>query len=109
MWGFPPRDVTFAVILVKAGGYRLFERVMAVCIAVMFGVVVLTAINLQAHVLSFDRPTGEIRYLMSAGHLANHSLGISPDGERFLVKVPVGGDTGERLHVVTNWTSLLER
>ena len=34
--------------------------------------------------------------------------GVSADGQRFLVKVPVGGDTPERIHVVTNWTSLLE-
>jgi Tol biopolymer transport system component len=33
---------------------------------------------------------------------------VSPDGQRFLVKVPVEGDSGERIHVVTNWTSLLK-
>ncbi len=35
-----------AVVLVKLGGYRLFEKVMSVCIAVMFVVVVATAVAL---------------------------------------------------------------
>jgi Tol biopolymer transport system component len=30
------------------------------------------------------------------------------DGQRFLVKLPVGEDRKPQLHVVTNWTSLLE-
>ena len=30
------------------------------------------------------------------------------DGQRFLVKVPVEDDSGRRIHVVTNWPSLLE-
>ena len=30
------------------------------------------------------------------------------DGQRFLVVVPTGSDTGPRIHVVTNWTSLLK-
>jgi Tol biopolymer transport system component len=30
------------------------------------------------------------------------------DGQRFLVPVPVGEDAGTRIHVVTNWTSLLK-
>ncbi len=34
--------------------------------------------------------------------------GVSADGQRFLVKVPVGADELERIHVITNWTSLLE-
>ncbi len=38
----------------------------------------------QAHVLSVDRSTSEVRYLMSAGYLSNHSLGLSPVG-RFIV------------------------
>ena len=38
-----------AVILVKVGGYRLFEKVMRVCIAVMFAVVVVTAVALLGH------------------------------------------------------------
>ena len=42
-----------AVVLVKVGGYRLFGRVMAVCIAVMFGVVVVTAVALRP-------PLGEV-------------------------------------------------
>jgi Tol biopolymer transport system component len=33
---------------------------------------------------------------------------VSADGQRFLVKAPIEGDPGERIHVVTNWTSLLE-
>ena len=33
---------------------------------------------------------------------------VSPDGQRFLVKVPAEGERGERIHVVTNWPSLLE-
>jgi Tol biopolymer transport system component len=32
---------------------------------------------------------------------------VSADGQRFLVKAPVEGATPERIHVVTNWTSLL--
>ena len=36
-----------AVILVRAGGYRLFGKVMSVCIGVMFLTVVITAISLQ--------------------------------------------------------------
>jgi len=42
-----------AVVLVKIGGYRLFEKVMAVCIAVMFVVVVLAAAALRP-------PLGEV-------------------------------------------------
>jgi Tol biopolymer transport system component len=34
---------------------------------------------------------------------------VSSDGQRFLVKALVEGDPGERIHIVTNWTSLLER
>ena len=33
---------------------------------------------------------------------------VSADGQRFLVKVPVQDETPPRIHVVTNWTSLLE-
>ena len=33
---------------------------------------------------------------------------VSADGQRFLVKVPVEQESPERIHVVTNWTSLLE-
>jgi len=33
---------------------------------------------------------------------------VTADGQRFLVPLPVGSDTGTRLHVVTNWTSLLK-
>jgi Tol biopolymer transport system component len=33
---------------------------------------------------------------------------VSPDGQRFLVKALVEGDPGERIHIVTNWASLLE-
>ena len=33
---------------------------------------------------------------------------VSPDAKRFLVKVPAGEPPEARLHVVTNWTSLLE-
>ncbi len=36
-----------AVLLIRLGGYRLFEKVMSVCIAVMFVVVVATAVALQ--------------------------------------------------------------
>jgi Tol biopolymer transport system component len=38
----------------------------------------------------------------------NDEYGVSADGQRFLVKVPIGGDEAEKIHVVTNWTSLLE-
>ena len=33
---------------------------------------------------------------------------VSTDGQRFLVQVPVGEDVDKRVHVITNWTSLLE-
>jgi Tol biopolymer transport system component len=33
---------------------------------------------------------------------------VSADGQRFLVKVPIEQDSGGRIHVITNWTSLLE-
>ncbi len=33
---------------------------------------------------------------------------MSPDGERFLIRVPVVGTNVQPLHVVTEWTSLLE-
>jgi hypothetical protein len=33
---------------------------------------------------------------------------VSADGQRFLVKVPVDEDAEARIHVITNWTSLLE-
>lgn len=46
--------------------------------------VVFSAFNSRAHVLAFDRASGEVQYLMSAGYLAEHSLGLSPDG-RYLV------------------------
>jgi Mn2+/Fe2+ NRAMP family transporter len=36
-----------AVLLVRLGGYRLFEVVMSVCISLMFGVVILTAVALR--------------------------------------------------------------
>jgi Tol biopolymer transport system component len=38
----------------------------------------------------------------------NDGYGVSADGQRFLVKVPVEEDSGTRIHIVTNWTSLLE-
>ena len=39
-----------AVVLVQAGGYKLFEKVMSVCIAVMFVVVLVTAAALRPDV-----------------------------------------------------------
>jgi hypothetical protein len=33
---------------------------------------------------------------------------VSGDGQRFLVKTYPDGIARERLHVVTNWTSLIE-
>jgi hypothetical protein len=33
---------------------------------------------------------------------------LSADGQRFLAKVPVEGNAGSRVHVVTKWPSLLE-
>jgi hypothetical protein len=33
---------------------------------------------------------------------------VGADGQRFLVKVPVEGESAERIHVVLNWPSLLE-
>jgi dipeptidyl aminopeptidase/acylaminoacyl peptidase len=45
-------------------------------------VVVLSTLNRRAYVLTFDRTSNEVRYLMSS--MANHSLGLSPDG-RYLI------------------------
>jgi len=42
-----------AVVLVNLGGYRLFEKVMSVCIGIMFVVVVLTAVAMRPPVGSF--------------------------------------------------------
>ena len=36
-----------AVVLIRVGGYRLFQKVMGVCIALMFSVVVMTAVALR--------------------------------------------------------------
>jgi Tol biopolymer transport system component len=33
---------------------------------------------------------------------------VTADGQRFLVKVPVGGSRGPRIHAILNWTSLVE-
>jgi len=33
---------------------------------------------------------------------------VADDGQRFLVKVAVGEEAGDRIHVVTDWPSLLE-
>jgi Mn2+/Fe2+ NRAMP family transporter len=44
-----------AVLLVRLGGYRLFERVMSACIFVMFVVVVLTAAALRPPIGEFFR------------------------------------------------------
>lgn len=44
-----------AVLLVKLGGYRLFEKVMSVCIGVMFVVVVVTAVALRPDLGQFGR------------------------------------------------------
>jgi Mn2+/Fe2+ NRAMP family transporter len=42
-----------AVVLVNVGGYRLFEKVMSVCIGIMFVVVVLTAVAMRPPMGSF--------------------------------------------------------
>ena len=47
-------------------------------------VVVLSTLNRRAYVLTFDRTSNEVRHLMSSGFMANHSLGLSPDG-RYLI------------------------
>jgi hypothetical protein len=36
------------------------------------------------------------------------SYGVTADGQRFLVKMRVEDDVKQRIHVVTNWSSLLE-
>ena len=48
-----------AVVLIRVGGYRLFARVMGVCIGVMFAVVLLTAVALRPPV--GDVVTGLLR------------------------------------------------
>jgi hypothetical protein len=42
-----------------------------------------------------------------ADPLTDH-YSATADGQRFLVPVPVGENPGPRIHVVTNWTSLLK-
>jgi hypothetical protein len=49
-----------------------------------FFVVLMSTHNQLAHVVSFNRRTHTVQYLVSAGYRANHSLGISPNG-RYLV------------------------
>ena len=45
---------------------------------------------------------------MSITGAVSDTYGVSADGQRFLVMEPVKGDEQERIHVITNWTSLLE-
>jgi Tol biopolymer transport system component len=47
----------------------------------------------------------EIRGLQGTGY---DDYAVSADGQRFLVKQAVGADVKPQLHIVTNWTSLLE-
>jgi hypothetical protein len=47
----------------------------------------------------------EIRGLQGTGY---DDYAVSADGERFLVKQAVEEDIRPQLHIVTNWTSLLE-
>ncbi len=48
----------------------------------------------------------EIRGLQGTGY---DDYAVSPDGQRFLAKVPVQQARKVQLQIVTNWTSLLER
>ena len=41
-------------------------------------------------------------------NLVNDDCGVSADGQRFLVKVHPDEDAEARMHVITNWTSLLK-
>jgi len=47
----------------------------------------------------------EIRGLQGTGY---DDYAVSADGQRFLVKLAIEQDRRSQLHVVTNWTSLLE-
>jgi Tol biopolymer transport system component len=46
--------------------------------------------------------------LETGGNPVSDDYGVSADGQRFIVKVRAGTDEPERIHVITNWTSLLE-
>jgi Tol biopolymer transport system component len=56
--------------------------------------------------LEVSLPTALFEVAESEPYLDTYA--VSADGQRFLVKAPVGGASPERIHVVTNWTSLLE-
>jgi eukaryotic-like serine/threonine-protein kinase len=63
-------------------------------------------VRMTADGLDVSLPTElfEIRAIQGTGF---DDYAPSRDGQRFLVKVPVGQDSRPMLHVVTNWTSLL--
>ena len=49
----------------------------------------------------FELPSGQA---LNTDHYA-----VARDGQRFLVKLPLGTDEPDRLHVVLNWPALLGR
>ena len=60
----------------------------------------------KAETLDVGLPTALFEVLNYAPFVDQYA--VSADGQRFLVKVPVEQDSRDRLHVITNWTSLLE-
>ena len=59
----------------------------------------------KAEALEVGLPTALFEVLNSAASVDQYA--VTTDGQRFLVKVPVEQDSPERIHVITNWTSLL--
>jgi len=52
-------------------------------------------------------PADALRAVVGMGPLGG-DYAVAPDGQSFLVKMRVEGDVPQRIHVVTNWSSLLE-
>ena len=59
---------------------------------------------------SFTR--GSPEFLFEGNYAPGQNYDINPDGQRFLMLKPVGAEDGsaqDRLHVVQNWFTELER
>jgi len=85
----------------RADGRELFYRKMT-------GPLMAVEIREEAERLEVGLPTE----LFAAGLLgsdAGDHYAVSADGQRFLVKVPIGDDSKFQMHVVLNWESLLDQ
>ena len=65
------------------------------------------AVRAEGRRLEVGRPT-ELFEIPVVGRPQIDDYAVSPDGQRFLVKVPVEASRDQELHVLVNWTSLLE-